>query len=67
MPHKTPIKGPVRGPVRSNKKLAKNACGLMICRLLHDFGELDEKLKVRSKQTDEECEEELEDDSKRNS
>jgi len=46
MPHKTPLKEPVSGGVRSSKDGAKRSCALEVVRLLHEAGELDNKLKI---------------------
>ena len=50
MPHKTPFIIPVRGLVCPDKKLAKRSAALQICRQLHEYGELDDRLKVKTRE-----------------
>ena len=62
MPHKTPITAPVRSPICPGKKQAKREAALEICRLLHEYGELDNDLKVKKREVLNEDEDDEDDD-----
>ena len=49
MPHRTPFCVPVRGEVKPGKKAAKQSTALAICEMLHYYGELDHRLKVKKR------------------
>nr|XP_040578741.1 endoribonuclease Dicer-like [Lepeophtheirus salmonis] len=57
LPHKTPLNFPVKGALRASRKKAKRSAALQACTMLHQLGELDDKLIPKKKRIHEELEE----------